>query len=339
MREVEFNKLQVVRYLAWTFGLAYAVQVGVWALFSSENAIAGQLAMAAMMFVPTLGVVLSGAGARPKNGAKGDYPLLYPQKTAGRKVCPLGTEGDSPLLRHFSDLGWKPQIRKNIKTILIAWFAPAVLTAVGAALYFLAFPQHFDLSGEYVVASAGAKALDQLQAAGLDYAMYVVLGAVACVTYAPLANTVVALGEEIGWRGFLYPQLKARFGRARGLVLGGIIWGAWHWPLIWLIGYEYGAAAGNAAGYAGYPILGMLVFCVFTVALGVFCDWVYERSESIWLPALLHGAINAAATIPVMLCVIDTGTLRLLGPAPNGLIAGLPFLVVGAVLLARGKKV
>ena len=299
MREVEFNKSQVVKYLVWTFGLAYAIQVGVWALFSSGNVIAGQLVMAAMMFMPTLGVVLSGAG--------------------------------------MAGLGWKPQIRKNIKTILIAWFAPAVLTAIGAALYFLVFPQHFDLSGEYVVASAGTEALDQLQTAGLDYAMYVVLGAVACLTYAPIANTVVALGEEIGWRGFLYPQLKARYGRVRGLVLGGVIWGAWHWPLIALIGYEYGSAAGNAAGYVGYPILGMLVFCVFTVALGIFCDWVYERSDSIWLPALLHGTINAAATMPAMLCMIDTGTFRLLGPAPNGLLAGLPFLLVGAVLLARGK--
>ena len=253
-----------------------------------------------MMFVPALGVVLSGAG--------------------------------------LAALGWKPQIRKNIKTILIAWFAPLVLTAIGAALYFLVFPQHFDLSGEYVVASAGAEVLDAMQAAGLDYATYVLIGAIACVTYAPPINTVVALGEEIGWRGFLYPQLKVRFGRTRGLVLGGIIWGAWHWPLIWLIGYEYGAAAGNAAGYVGYPVLGMLVFCVFTAAIGILCDWVYERSDSIWLPALLHGTINAAATIPAMVCAIDTGPLRLLGPAPNGLLAGLPLLVLGAVLLARRKE-
>lgn len=300
MREVEFNKSQLVKYLAWTFGLAYAIQFGVAQLCNSGNVMVGQLVLAAMMFVPALGVVLSGAG--------------------------------------LAGLGWKPQIKKNIKTILIAWFAPAVLTAIGAVLYFLVFPQHFDLSGEYVVTNVGTEALEQLEAAGLDYSMYVLIGAAACVTYAPLINTVVALGEEIGWRGFLYPQLKAHFGRTGGLVLGGIIWGAWHWPLIWLIGYEYGAAAGNDAGYVGYPIVGMLVFCVFTVALGIFCDWAYEQSDSIWLPALLHGTIDAAATIPAMVCLIDTGSFRLLGPAPNGLLAGVPFLVVGAVLLARGKR-
>ena len=224
---------------------------------------------------------------------------------------------------------FQPSVREGF------WAAhtPSLLTAIGAALYFLAFPKHFDLSGEYLVASADAEAFDAMQAAGLDCVTYVLLGAVVSVTCAPLINAFVALGEEIGWRGFLYPQLKARFGRTRGLVLGGVIWGAWHWPLIALIGYEYGAAAGNAAGYVGYPILGMLVLCVFTVALGILCDWAYEKSDSIWLPALLHGAINAAATVPLMVCAIDTGSFRLLGPAPNGLLSGLPFLVVAAALL------
>ena len=74
---------------------------------------------------------------------------------------------------------------------------------------------------------------------------------------------IAALGEEIGWRGFLYPQLEAGVGRRKGWILGGIIWGAWHWPLIWLIGYEYGAAAGNSVGYAGFPVTGMLLFLLF----------------------------------------------------------------------------
>ena len=38
-----------------------------------------------------------------------------------------------------------------------------------------------------------------------------VMFAVSSVTYAPFLNGIVALGEEIGWHGFLYPQLKTRF--------------------------------------------------------------------------------------------------------------------------------
>lgn len=294
MNNSEFNRSQVVKYLVWTFALAYLMQAGVGLMYNSGKTIAGQLVMAGMMFVPTLGVFFSG-------------------------IKLLG-------------MGWKPQIKKNIKPLLIAWFAPAILTIIGAALYFLIFPGHFDLSGSYIVATAGQAALEQMEAQGLTYPIYIIVSSIGCITYAPLINMLLALGEEIGWRGFLYPQLKAKFGHKKGWILGGIIWGAWHWPVIWLIGYEYGF------NYVGFPVVGMLLFCVFTVALGILCDWLYERSGSIWLPSICHGAINAIATLPIAICLSDTGSARLLGPAPNGIIAVLPFLSVAVVLFLRRKK-
>ena len=174
--------------------------------------------------------------------------------------------------------------------------------------------------------------MEQLKAQGLTYPIYILISIISCITYAPLMNTIVALGEEIGWRGFLYPQLRAKYGCRKGWLLGGIIWGAWHWPLIWLIGYEYGT------DYAGFPIVGMLIFCVFTIAIGILCDWLYEKSGSIWLPSLCHGAINAAATVPLAVCMTGTGLARLLGPVPNGLIAGLPLIVLAAILYMKSDR-
>jgi membrane protease YdiL (CAAX protease family) len=110
----------------------------------------------------------------------------------------------------------------------------------------------------------------------------------------------------------------------------------WHWPLIALIGYEYGAAAGNSAGYAGYPVSGMILFCIITAGLGVLHAWLYEKSGTIWAPAIFHGAFNAIATIAIVICLPNTGTARLLGPAPVGLISVLPILIAAAVIL--GKK-
>ncbi|MBQ8075468.1 MAG: CPBP family intramembrane metalloprotease [Oscillospiraceae bacterium] len=286
MRHKEFDKSRVVKYLVWTFALAYLIQFGVGLLYQRGNMMIGQLVMAGMMFVPMLGVLLSGG--------------------------------------KLSGMGWRLQIKKNIKAILIGWFVPAVLTAIGAALYFIIFPGHFDLSGS----SMGPDALEQLQVQGISYPMYVLISLVSSLTYAPLLNTFVSLGEEIGWRGFLYPQLRAKLGREKGWLLGGIIWGAWHWPLIGLIGYEYGTE------YFGFPVVGMLVFCVFTIAMGILCDWLYEQSGSIWVPSICHGAINAAGTLPLAICLPNTGSARLLGPMPNGLIAGLPILIT-AVLLGR----
>ena len=294
MNHNTFDKKGTIKYLAWTFLIAWVLQVIAAVLSRNGLAAVGQLLTAVVMFAPLLGVLLSG------------QPL--------------------------SGMGWKPRLKGKIKILLAAWFLPALLTAVGAALYFVVFPGHFDMSGEYLVSAAGTDALEQLEAQGLTYPMYVLVSAAGCLTYAPLVNMLLAAGEEAGWRGFLYPQLKAKFGKRKGRLIGGVIWGIWHWPLIWLIGYEYGT------DYVGFPIVGMLVFCVFTTTAGILCDWLYEKSNCIWIPSIFHGAINAAGTVPLAVCIANTGSAVLLGPAPIGLLAGLPLIICAGVLLFTAVK-
>lgn len=294
MEKTEFNKKQVIKYLVFTFGIAYAIQIIVWLLYSNGQQAIGQLVMAVMMFVPMLGTLFSG--------------------------------------HKFKGMGWKPHIKGNVKSVLIAWFSPMVLTAIGVGLYFAVFPSHFDLSGGYMMEIAGEDILEQMEEQGLTYPMLVLLSCVNCITYAPILNMFCAVGEESGWRGFLYPQLKARFGKRIGWLIGGMIWGLWHSPLIWLIGYEYGT------DYIGFPITGILLFCIITIALGILSDWLYEKSQCIWFPAIFHGAFNAAATIPLCITIANTGSMRLLGSAPNGLLAGLPIIVFAVILFIKSKR-
>lgn len=294
MKETTFNKTQVIKYLIWTFGIAYLIQAGVGVLSTTGLGFLAQPVMALMMFVPLLGTVLAGG--------------------------------------NIKTIGWKPRFRGNVRLFLLAWFSPALLTAVGAALYFLVFPAHFDLSGAYLNAAAGTDVIAQMEAQGITYPVYILIGIASALAYAPAINMVFALGEEVGWRGFLYPQLRAKFGARVGRLIGGVIWGSWHFPLIWLIGYEYGY------GYFGFPVAGMLLFCFITVALGIIFDWVYEKSGVIWLPALFHGSFNAAATLPLMVTVQNTGSARLLGSAPVGMLAGLPLMVFAAVLFLKSGR-
>ena len=300
MSNTKANASGMLRYLVWTFVPAYLIQFLVGFMTGRGMALQGRMVVAGMMFVPALGALLAGAD--------------------------------------FRGMGWKPGIRKNIRSILAAWFLPSLLTLIGSGLYFLVFPGHFDLSGAYMEASGAGEALQAMEAQGLTYPMYILITAVACLTYAPLVNMFLALGEEIGWRGFLYPCLREKYGRRKGWLIGGVIWGVWHWPLIALIGYEYGAAAGNPSGYAGFPVSGMVIFCVFTIAMGILCDHLYEKSGTIWVPSILHGAVNAAVTLPLAVCLPDTGTLRLLGPAPNGLLAGIPLLLAAFLICMRAGK-
>ena len=291
MNNVTFNKEKTIKYLIWTFLIAYIMQVIVAIFYRNGLVMVGQLMLAVTMFAPLFGVLLSG--------------------------------------NKLEGMGWKPRLKGKIKFLLAAWLLPAVLTAIGAVLYFAVFPGHFDLSGAYIAESVGAEVLEQLEAQGITYPMYILITAIGCVTYIPLINMLAAVGEEAGWRGFLYPQLKARFGRKKGWLIGGVIWGVWHWPVMWLIGYEYGT------DYVGFPIVGMLLFCFITTVLGILCDWLYEKTGCIWIPSVFHGAINAAATIPMAICITNTGSAILLGPAPMGVLAGLPVIIFAMVLLFR----
>jgi uncharacterized protein len=53
-----------------------------------------------------------------------------------------------------------------------------------------------------------------------------------------LGTLVIAMGEELGWRGYLLPRLLP-MGRTRALVLVGLTQAAWHMPAIFLTTWIY----------------------------------------------------------------------------------------------------
>ncbi|MFB6166365.1 MAG: lysostaphin resistance A-like protein [Haloarculaceae archaeon] len=222
----------------------------------------------------------------------------------------------------FDDLLVRPRVRRHLRWYATAWLAPAALTLVGAALYFLAFPGHFDATmaatSAAVAAQTGQAVDPQLLAAGQ---------LVAALTIGPVINALFAVGEELGWRAYLLPRLYG-LGARRAVVAVGLVWGVWHWPVI-LMGYEYGF------GYPGAPWTGLLAFLAFTVSAGTFLAWVTVRTDSVWPAAVGHGAINAVAGIGLLF--VRGSPNPLLGPAPVGLVAVVPWVVVALALLWRRR--
>lgn len=229
-------------------------------------------------------------------------------------------------------VGWKPQIKKNFKYYIICWFIPAVITLVGAVWFYIVMPGRLDLSGSYIIAQYGEETAQQLSSAGLTPMLFAAVTAVQAITYAPAINMVFAAGEEAGWRGVMYPMLKDKYGTTKGRVIGGIIWGAWHWPVMVLAGYEYGLV------YWGAPFVGMAMFCLCCVVMGILLDWTYKKSNSIWAPSLAHGAFNAIATAPLMLLNVEYADQQILGPAPIGIVAMVPMIVLAVLISVKTTK-
>ena len=288
------EKRCLTAYLIWAFGIAWVLQIAAGICFQAGNPMAYTGLLALSMFAPLVAVVLSKFGLKR--------------------------------------IGWKPRIKGNIRWILFAWFAPAVLGTLGAALYFLLVPKALDTELSYLYYMLGNEGIRQLENSGLSVSMYVVISCISALTFAPWLNLFFAVGEEAGWRGAMYPILKSRFGVLKGRILGGILWGIWHWPIMILSGYEYGSS------YWGAPITGPLLFCLITVAMGILLDWLYDKTHCIWVPALCHGAINAFAGVPTIFLNPSYRNQLLLGPLMIGLVGGLPMLAFSAWICTREGK-
>lgn len=92
---------------------------------------------------------------------------------------------------------------------------------------------------------------------------------------------IIAISEEIGWRGYAQPRLAVRYGALGGAVLLGVLWGLWHLPQ-WFI-----PETGQAFRWP-FP-----VFLAFTVSLSVlFARLLKGSGGSVLLVALAHMSVN-----------------------------------------------
>ncbi len=276
-----------------TFGIAWAIQIIASILAQKGNVLAFQLLLSVCMFVPTAGVLIA------------RIPL--------------------------KGMGFIPKLKGKVRFVFFALWTPVVITALGAILYFIVFPDRYDPELTALASTMPEAAMAQLEEAGLTISTMAIISTIQAITYAPFLNMFLAVGEEIGWRGAMYPYLKDRFGKNLGRIIGGIIWGMWHWPVMLLAGYEYGT------DYPGAPFLGLFAFCLFTAVIGIIEDYYYEKTKVIWIPALFHGAINAL-TIFCYLCKVEYMDQMIFGPHVIGLISGIPALIFAIVLCILSEK-
>jgi membrane protease YdiL (CAAX protease family) len=96
------------------------------------------------------------------------------------------------------------------------------------------------------------------------------------------------IGEELGWRGFLLPQLQRRFSPTVSSLIIGFIWFCWHIPLFF-------APVGTAVSGAPITVGAVLFFYIFVTCLACIYTWLVNRSRgSVLVALLMHLSINAA---------------------------------------------
>ena len=97
-----------------------------------------------------------------------------------------------------------------------------------------------------------------------------------------LIGAIFALGEEIGWRGFLVPELYKTQGFTKTSLISGLIWGVWHIPILIFADYN----SGTPVWYS------MFCFLLLIVGISFIYTWFRIKSGSLWTAVFLHATHN-----------------------------------------------
>ncbi|BAA78913.1 hypothetical protein APE_0004 [Aeropyrum pernix K1] len=159
----------------------------------------------------------------------------------------------------------------------------------------------------------------------------ILLGLIAGVTM----NALVALGEELGWRGYLFTILDKKVNDLGKVIIIGLIWSVWHAPLIYA-GYNYNVSMlGDCGSYSqGWPAI--VVFTLYTIAFTSILLPLRRHSNSIITPAIAHGTVNGIGGVFAALTIGN----RLVAP-PAGISVVVSMLIVGFLIkwwVSRGSS-
>lgn len=97
------------------------------------------------------------------------------------------------------------------------------------------------------------------------------------------------LGEEGGWRGYLLPRLLDRMGEIPASLLIGVIWSAWHLPVMAMV-----PEWRDGLGFAFY----LPAYTVTVLGLSMLMTRIWLLARRSTLAAIwMHGLINALGSI------------------------------------------
>lgn len=168
---------------------------------------------------------------------------------------------------------------------------------------------------------------------GLTPKMMLLLFAIGGLTVFNIPFTVSGFGEEFGWRGYMLPRVYGLMKPWQAFLLCGLIWFAWHTPLVLVIPQPQQLSPAA-------HVLNAIILAIGSVATFIFLAYVFAESGSIWVASFVHAVLNngsrslgyfaavesqikanlalAAVMVAVVLVLYASGRLRVL----DGFLSG-----------------
>lgn len=226
------------------------------------------------------------------------------------------------LTKDTASLNFSTKIFKNKRALLFSALIPGAAIFLSTVLFFLIFPEDLDFQGRYISETYGAFGAPQdiELTIGSMFLMGLIVYVISAVA---LPIWYIALGEDIGWQGYMLPLLCKKMSVKCAIIINSILWGLAHAPLIYY-GMNYGT------DYFGAPYTGILMMILVTVVLGIWMSYITLKTKNCMYAAIIHGAVDIIGEVGNWISLSTKSSL--LGPTPPGII-GLSVLLVGAVIL------
>jgi membrane protease YdiL (CAAX protease family) len=175
--------------------------------------------------------------------------------------------------RSLKGLGWKPG---PAKWLGLGYLLPILYGAVVYGIVWLV-----GLGGFTTEAIAGQMAeLGMADAPAWQMvAVYMLL--MGTIVYVR-GGLLYSFGEELGWRGFLFPELHRMTSFTTASLISGVVWALFHLPVMLFSDY-------NSTAPIAFQVV---VFFISAIANTFVYNWLRAKSGSVWPAVLLHASHN-----------------------------------------------
>lgn len=217
----------------------------------------------------------------------------------------------------ISTLNWNWTDWKYIRLSYVVPALYGILTYV--LIWFLGFGS---LANQNTITDWG-KELGLFGIGTLNPTLIAVIGVFLLATIEVVRASATTLGEEIGWRGFFIYELRKVLSFSGVSIFSGIIWAAWHWPLL--------------VYYSNNILLEFTTFFIVIISMSFIMNYYTFKSKSLWPAVIFHAVSNVyIQKILPPLTIKTEGTEYWLGE--NGIMFAIVTSVFGIYFWRKAIK-
>ena len=174
--------------------------------------------------------------------------------------------------RKISSLNWQWGKWKYIR---MSYVIPALY---GIVTYVLIWALGFGTIANSETITDWGKELGLFGIGTLNTTAITIIGVILLGTVEVIRASATTLGEEIGWRGFFIYELRKVLSFTGVSVFSGIIWAAWHWPLL--------------VYYSNNVLLEFTTFFIVIISMSFIMAYYTFKSNSLWPAVIFHAVSN-----------------------------------------------